>query len=309
MSASVFPPLPPDQLLKEEEASLARELEWLLNSLQETLASLRDGLEECIALLAPQEPGSTLVLSSPRSESVKGFVTRVGTRVVKGDIHLRLPTLPPPRGASSYPLHLSTGPTAPSLYLDQLISVRNLINQCLDVVDVSTWTGDAHDANFISGQLRLLSDNIQEARQALKGSDEIQGRWHENPVDDKLFDPPLPPTLSFTLIIADAALVLYIRTLQPLDPSSLSSTTSSSTSDSFTGFNFRERLGLAPKRPEHDEADRVFRYRGQEVKVREKVRVESQDPSLMAVMAKLSALEHGVAVSRRALDIVMRKEE
>ena len=125
----------------------------------------------------------------------------------------------------------------------------------------------------------------------------------------QLFDPPLPPTLSFTLIIADAALVLYIRTLQPLDPSSLSSTTSSSTSDSFTGFNFRERLGLAPKRPEHDEADRVFRYRGQEVKVREKVRVESQDPSLMAVMAKLSALEHGVAVSRRALDIVMRKEE
>lgn len=48
---------------------------------------------------------------------------------------------------------------------------------------------------------------------------------------------------------------------------------------------------------------------GQEVKVREKVRVESQDPSLMAVMAKLSALEHGVAVSRKALDIVMGKDE
>lgn len=122
----------------------------------------------------------------------------------------------------------------------------------------------------------------------------------------QLFDPPLPPTLSFTLLIADAALVLYIRTLQPLDPSSSSST---APSDSFTGFNFRERLGLAPKRPEHDEADVVFRYRGQEVKVREKVRVESQDPSLMAVMAKLSALEHGVKVGRRALDVVMGKEE
>ncbi len=53
----------------------------------------------------------------------------------------------------------------------------------------------------------------------------------------------------------------------------------------------------------------VFRYRGQEVKVREKVRVESQDPSLLAVMAKLSALEHGVAVGRKALDIVMGKDE
>jgi len=103
MSAAVYPPLPQDRLLKEEEASLvpplpcfhlatdvclryyqARELEWLLSSLQETLASLKNGLEECIVLLAPQEPGSTLVLSSPRSESVKGFVTRVGTRVVTG---------------------------------------------------------------------------------------------------------------------------------------------------------------------------------------------------------------------------------
>ena len=45
---------------------------------------LKEGLEECVALLAPREPGSTLVLSSLRSESVKGFVTRVGTKLVKG---------------------------------------------------------------------------------------------------------------------------------------------------------------------------------------------------------------------------------
>jgi len=121
----------------------------------------------------------------------------------------------------------------------------------------------------------------------------------------QLFDPPLPPNLSFNLVVADAALVLYIRTLQPVDPS----TSSITVPDSFTGFNFRERLGLAPRRPDHDEADMVFRYRGQEVKVREKVRVESQDPSLLAVMAKLSALEHGVAVGRKALDIVMGKDE
>lgn len=37
-----------------------------------------------MALLAPEEPGSTLALSSLRSESVKGFVTRIGTRIVKG---------------------------------------------------------------------------------------------------------------------------------------------------------------------------------------------------------------------------------
>ena len=102
MSAAVWPPISHEQLIKEEENSLvpqdqpniqnfenvdalqACELEWLLNLLQENLASLKNGLQECVALLAPKEPGSTLALSSVRSESVKGFVTRIGTRIIKG---------------------------------------------------------------------------------------------------------------------------------------------------------------------------------------------------------------------------------
>lgn len=74
-------------------------------------------------------------------------------------------------------------------------------------------------------------------------------------------------------------------------------------------MSLRQRLGLAPKLPEHDEVEQLFIYRGQEVKVREKVRVESQDPALMAVMAKLSALGHGVAVWRHSLSIVMGVNE
>jgi hypothetical protein len=84
MSAAIWPPIDDDQLLKEQEASQARELEWLLVQLRETLQSLKAGLEECAALLAPSENGSTLVLSSVRSESLKGLVTRIGTRITKG---------------------------------------------------------------------------------------------------------------------------------------------------------------------------------------------------------------------------------
>ncbi|KAI9842977.1 MAG: hypothetical protein M1837_006714 [Sclerophora amabilis] len=301
MSTSVYPPISPDRLVREEEASLARELEWLLASLQESLASLRSGLEECIALIAPQEPGSTLVLSSPRSDSVKGFVTRVGTRVVRGDMQVKLFGLAPTKGLPSYKLTLANSDPSCFLVLDQLVNVRNLINQSLDVVDVSTWTGDAKDANFISGQLRLLFDNIQEARQALKGAD-TRADWLVNPVDERLFDPPLPSTLSFHLSISEAALLLEMRTLE-----------STSTPDaSISGFGFRERFAVAigaSRRPDHDEAHETFLYRGHEVRVKEKVRVESQDPSLMAVMAKLAALEHNVALSRKALDIVMGKDD
>lgn len=71
-----------------------RELEWLLNELHETLQTLKSGLEECYALLAPIEPGSTLAVSTPRNETVKGHITRQGTRIVKGVCPPPSPGLP-----------------------------------------------------------------------------------------------------------------------------------------------------------------------------------------------------------------------
>lgn len=53
----------------------------------------------------------------------------------------------------------------------------------------------------------------------------------------------------------------------------------------------------------------MFMWKGEEVRVREKVRVESQDPSLMAVMAKLSALEHEVLRWIGALKVLMGNED
>ena len=112
------------------------------------------------------------------------------------------------------------------------------------------------------------------------------------------YSPPHPPNLSTHLSIVDAAVVLHIRTLfSPHDENA-----------SLSGFSLRQRLGLAPKLPEHDEIEQTFTYKGQQVRVREKVRVESQDPALMAIMAKLSALDHAVAVWRHNLSIVMGVE-
>ena len=322
MSTLVWPAIAPEALIKEEEATSAREVEWLLAALQDTLQSLKAGLEECAELLAPQDPGSTLVLSSLRSENLKGFITRVGTRIVKGDVYLRLPSVPPPRGQNAYKLSISTLPTASTIVLEQLTTTRTLINACLDVVDATRWTGDSKNANFISGQLRLLHDDIQEAKGALKGWTESQKPWHEDPVLGSAFNPPLPDNVSFHLSISEAAVLLNVRTLEaaypntgtntPLSFASASSHQASTPqSSSYTGFSLRERLAtaLGGGRPVfHDEAHEVFLYKGQEVRVRDKVRVESQDPCLMAAMAKLGALERSVAVARRGLDVVMGKD-
>lgn len=94
-------------------------------------------------------------------------------------------------------------------------------------------------------------------------------------------------------------------------------------------MNFGTKLALAigtTRRLEHDEADRVFTYRcddstslegseaqlegkkGVEVYVREKVCVESADPSLLSLSAKLGALGNTLGLARRNLAAVMGEE-
>jgi len=294
MSTAVWPPIAPDKLKQVEEDSLARELAWLLETLQETLASLKSGLEECYALLAPIEPGSTLVMSSPRSECIKGHITRVGTRIVKGSLHLRLKTHPP--------THILLSSEQP-IILSPLTSLRALLNEALDCVDITRWTGDRHSAPFISGQLRLLHSILREAGSVLKGPALLATpsathspcrdiTWHSSPPPPGFFTPPLPDPISFDLSISDASLVLTIRVLEnaAVQPN--------------LGSRFAYAIG-AQRRLEHDEMDDVFMYKGEEVRVKEKVRVESADPSLMSALAKLGALEHSVAVSRECLRVVM----
>ncbi|EHY52525.1 hypothetical protein ABEF92_005706 [Exophiala dermatitidis] len=319
MSTWVYPPVPPDELRKAEEESLKLELQWLLQSLQHSLQALKEGLEECDALLAPKEPGSTLVLSSLRSENVKGFVTRVGTSLVKGDIHLRLTTLPPntPRGTTTstpstrHLFHSSS--SSSDIPLPQLSTVKALINDSMDVIDVSRWTGQSTDSSFISGQLKLLHDNLREAKTCLKGSvtgtdlESIPGaQWWLHSPDENIFQPPLGEYLSLHFTIQDANLVLTVRTLAPASPGGTPSTPLES-GFSLSGFNLRSKLlGLGPRPPHHDEMGEVFEWRGkQDVIVREKVRVETSDPSLLSVAAKLSALEHEVARCRLNLRVIL----
>ena len=83
-------------------------------------------------------------------------------------------------------------------------------------------------------------------------------------------------------------------------------------SEPLTSFGLRDRIAIAlgaAKIQPHDEVSEIFTFRGEQVRVKEKVRVESQDPSLLAALAKLGALEHVIARSRRALDTVMGKED
>ena len=101
------------------------------------------------------------------------------------DINLRLTTLPPPRSLPSYPVHLQN-----PIPLPQLTALLTLLNQALDIIDISRWTGDPHNGAFISGQLRLLADTIEEAQQTLKGGEDVVGgKWWEDAMTEDVCHP------------------------------------------------------------------------------------------------------------------------
>lgn len=322
-----------------------RELDWLLSELQETLISLKHGLEDCYALLAPIDPGSTLVLSTPRNEIVKGTITRVGTRIVKGTIHLRLRTLPPQT--------LTINPAHP-IHLAPLTSLHTLLNHSLDLLSLTLSycyapsPSDPHPQQdlptpppipspaFLSAQLRLLSQSLSESSSILKGPPLTTSdpSWTTRSVAPSHFQPPLPlqngrvPILSFHLGVQDGSIVLWLRSLEDASaPQTL-------------GTKLAFAIGTA-RRLEHDEADRVFGFcceeggdghehgsrpgsssggpnktpssgaggrKEMDVHVREKVRVESADPSLLSLAAKLTALGHVLDMARRNLAAVMGEE-
>ncbi|CAG8975796.1 hypothetical protein HYALB_00008237 [Hymenoscyphus albidus] len=310
MTTAVFPYIQPDELKKAEVESTARELSWLLESLQEKLAEFKSGLEDCYALLAPTEDpeSSTLVISSSKSELVKGHVTRVGTRIVKGSLHLKLKTLPP--------LHLKLFEEHP-LVLPQLSHLRTLLNSALDCVDITRWTGDRNSAPFITSQLHLLHSILLEAqavstapslvaprpgtpnplpvapRTSGEAGNENNPPWYESIVDPQTFTPALPPTLSLHLLPTASSLILTIRVLE-------------TTAAPPSAFNkFAHAIGVQ-RRLEHDEMDGLFMWKGEEVRVKEKVRVESGgDPVLLVLGVKLQSLEKAIEASRCNLRLVL----
>ncbi len=138
---------------------------------------------------------------------------------------------------------------------------------------------------------------MNEAHSTLKGPTSLSPDedWTSEPIDPESFDPPLPPGVSLDINIQEASLVVIVRTLEPADAVP----------------DIRSRFALAigaQRRLEHDEADIEFTYLGQQVRVKEKVRIETAEPSLMAAMATLAALDHTINMARKCLSLVMEDE-
>ncbi|KAF0324463.1 hypothetical protein GQ607_008167 [Colletotrichum asianum] len=322
MSIAIWPPVAPDQLALKTEETLKRELEWIVNETHTVLSDIRHGLQDCYALLAPIDPGSTLVMSTQRNERVKGTVTRVGTRIA---VNLQLKTLPSQTIAldPSHPIHIAA-----------LETIHTHLTECIDLLSLTSTPQPSSNPSQLAAQLRILSASLTESSALLRGPplNASDPAWQSDSCPPVHFAPPLGPNISVHFSLQESSLVLWLRALEPVDAPP----------------SFGTKLGLAlgtVRRLEHDEMDRPFRFAysnvtdggekhkhggahprsGQssvsglgtpsssgepnEVYVREKVRVESlPDPNLMSLSAKLVALGHTLAGARRNLAAVMGEE-
>lgn len=263
--------------------------------------------------------------------------------LLKQTLHLRMRTMPPQTLAISpeHPIHI-----APLTSLHTLLTQSiDLLGLTLSYTYPSSssspvsrqpqlhqpQTPTSSNATFIAAQLRLLSQSLSEASALLKGPQPLtasDANWKTQSCSPAHFSPQPGSNLSIHWGIQDSSLILWLRALEPVHaPVNL-------------GLKFALAIGTA-RRLEHDEADQVFNYtypeethldgsgsssnNGKssdgasggsngddkphaEVYVREKVRVESADPSLLSLSAKLGALGHTLSLARRNLAAVMGEE-
>lgn len=226
-------------------------------------------------------------------------------------LHLQLKTLPAQTLVLSH---------AETIHIHALDDLHTYLTQAIDLLGLTVTKSP--DPGGLASTLSILADCISDSAALLKGPPlaESDPGWKASSCPAHHFVPSLAPNISFYIGLQESCIVLWLRTLEPAD----------------VPMHFGTKLGLAigtVRRLEHDEMDIIFKYnhkgsdvassrRGsprrsldsrsgpvdddmQHVYVREKVRVESADPSLISLHSKLSYLSHMLGQARANLAAVM----
>ncbi|CCG84563.1 protein of unknown function [Taphrina deformans PYCC 5710] len=246
----------PEQDILALEAQVIRaERQWLFdNVLPRSVDSIREGLQECSDLL--KNASITLPISSRETECLKGIMTRQGSQLVKGDLVVKL---------SKIHTKLSI-PAGKHIHLQQIEDISSLVHYSMESLDHNLYSDTAR---------RIIGDVLMNIKQALQSLTKFPSgsAFPLASIDPDSLRPDLPSNVALDLYIQDASLIAELRLLQARKAENFFSTLIKNNAVETGGF---------------------VRYRGEDVRVVEHIRVESQDPALIAITAKLTALKHNV---------------
>lgn len=222
------------------------------------------------------------------------------------------------------PAHTLSLSHSDAIHIHALDSLHTHLTQAIDLLSITL--SKPQDPSSLASTLALLADSLTDSAALLKGPPltEADPGWQAASCPAYHFQPAPGPNLSFYIGLQESSIILWLRALEPVD----------------APVHFGTKLGLAIgtfRRLEHDEMDTIFKYNTkgsdsgesrprsarhtpeprstpplfgngrdiQEVYVREKVRVESADPSLISLQSKLGFLSHMLGQARRNLSAVM----
>lgn len=231
-----------------------RETEWLLKDIHEEISgSISTGLEECLARLCERAPFK-LVMSSAHSELLKGIVTRTGSCIAESDLVVR--------SASMHNKPIAIKLKQP-LYLSQIVDSLGCISDAVQII--TSLECAVQSANNTLLHLQNLQRLVKNALANLrKPSPRLKFPGHVT--NTSLFD-SLPSTVAVDFYVSDNSVVVEVHIFEPLEKAN-------------SGIH-----SLFKK------SGKELKYDGNDVLDYEKVVVESQDPNLISVTAKLTALE------------------
>lgn len=265
-------------LIKEREAH-AQELEWLLSEISRDMqTSVMVGLEESLARLLRPKTSMKLVMSSTKSEALKGVVTRFCESLNECDLTIRI-------GGhyKHHPLRLRLRPDA-SYRLGQLAEGADLIQEAL-------VTGSRLRNTVPARQTATdLKDILQLLRAALKRLKEPKPTevFPQSTMDRDAFE-SLPEDVVVDFYVRDSNIITDVRLL--------------ATADSDKGP--LSGLAHAFSINKQQRPDERILYGGSVVQEKARTAVMSQDPDLMAVSAKLDAVESHLSSICHKLDLCL----
>lgn len=255
------------------------EFKWLLTEIiPPVLSELQMMLYQCVPLL---ESTSKLVVSSPRSEILKGHIVRDASELLKGEFAISLPGFK--RGSVLRRVQIRP------IMLQQVNDALQYIKMSLELLQIKDI--DGYEA------LGSLVAHLNLAESALQKPDP-DTRFPNMLLPANIFDPPLPSDINMSFFISMGIINVELRHLDDLGMDPLLTNSPSVFRKRKEGQivqidDTKCNTGLPGTLTPRSYA-RIVEY----------YTIESIDPTLVSVLSKISSIRHMAEISKTKLDAV-----
>ncbi|KAI9595565.1 Rogdi leucine zipper containing protein-domain-containing protein [Syncephalis fuscata] len=194
------------ELIQDELEDLNAETDWLLNTEFDTLSM--ELKSECQDRVPFDSQGETLVLSTPNSENLKGFVRLKGSEIGKGDIAAILSSVDRGQPIRTAFLQISLIPYSGNVYV-MIATIHQQATLLEALIKKLSCPKSLEEGKKI---MYTLIKQIDHVLVAFNPSPDLM--FPKRPHHTESFDPPLSEQLAMEFYLDNTELVAVVRALK-----------------------------------------------------------------------------------------------